>query len=302
MSTLTTQQKGYLQHLAKEGDMVARAIVDNQALLAEIAAAGYGPVILARFATTANINLSTTHLTAIDGVTPVAGDIALVKNQSTASQNGLYVVSGTAAWTRLVDNAGNNVIASGMIVSVSEGTANLDTLWTLTTNAPITVGTTGLTFAQFVTAGVSSANLASNANGLGASLVGIEDAAALITATTVEAALAELVKYETLNLADPGTGQAIPVTRSAYVGFTIGSSGAETNTLAIPTFLGQKLILNADTVGTGTRAVTVAQAINQAGNTVITFDAARDFIELHAIKVGGAFRWTVASSNGVALS
>lgn len=118
----------------------------------------------------------------------------------------------------------------------------------------------------------------------------------------MEDALAELAKYQRVTLADPGHGQAIPVTRSAQVDMTIGSSGAETNTLAIPTFAGQSLVLNAATVGTGTRVVTSAQAINQAGNTIMTFAAARDFIMLVAIKVGSALRWSVAANDGVALS
>ena len=144
--------------------------------------------------------------------------------------------------------------------------------------------------------------LASVSNGSGAALVGIEDSLALITATTAELALAELAKYEAINLADPGTGAAIGVTRSATVDMTIGSAGAETNTLAIPTFKGQKLILNVAVCGTGTRAVTCAQAINRAGNTVMTFNAVRDFIELHTISVGAALRWTGASNDGVVLS
>ncbi len=146
-------------------------------------------------------------------------------------------------------------------------------------------------------------DLANTANAKGAALVGIEDALALIGGATVEAALAELAKYQAINLADPGTAAAIPVTRSAYVGLTIAAGQAETNTLAIPTYTGCRLVLNADTVGAGgTRAVTASQAINQAGNTVMTFAAARDMIVLEAIKVGGAFRWQVIANDGVALS
>lgn len=143
-------------------------------------------------------------------------------------------------------------------------------------------------------------DVSSTSTGKGASLIGVEDSAGLITATTVETALAELVKYVPVTLADPGTGVAIPVTRSATV--NIVTAAAETNTLAIPTFLGQKLILNMDTRVGGDRVVTSAQAINQAGNTVMTFGAARDNIVLEAITVGGALRWQVTHNDGVALS
>lgn len=100
-----------------------------------------GSFAIVRAATTANITLSAPQT--IDGVSVIAGDRVLVKNQSTASQNGLYTVQ-SGAWTRSEDR-----IESGMLVSVSEGTAAADTLWMLTTNAPIVVGTTNLTYAQF---------------------------------------------------------------------------------------------------------------------------------------------------------
>lgn len=161
----------------------------------------------------------------------------------------------------------------------------------------------------FVVLGFITANLAggglglalsSSATGQGASRVGIEDSLSLITATNVETALAEIVKYETVLLADPGTGVAIPVTRSATV--NIVTSAAETNTLAIPTFTGQRLLLNMDTRVGGDRVVTSSQRINQAGNTIMTFGAAGDCIQLGAIKIAGAFRWQVLSNDGVALS
>jgi hypothetical protein len=148
--------------------------------------------------------------------------------------------------------------------------------------------------------GSSPTNLASTANGKGASLVGIEDAAALLTATNVETALLELVKYVPVALTDPGTGVAIPVTRSASV--AIVTAAAETNTLAIPTFRGQKLVLFMDARVGGDRVVTSSQAINQAGNTIMTFGAARDSIVLEAITVAGVLRWEVTGNDGVALS
>ncbi len=147
-------------------------------------------------------------------------------------------------------------------------------------------------------------NSSSNGTRPVAGIVAAVDAAGVhVTIGSAHVALAELVKYLTNPLADPGHGVAIPVTRSAEVNMTIAAGQAETNTLAVPTFAGQRLILNAEAVGAGgTRAVTAAQAINQAANTVMTFAAVRDCIELVAIKVGGALRWQVALNDGVALS
>jgi hypothetical protein len=150
---------------------------------------------------------------------------------------------------------------------------------------------------------LEKAALGLTTNGNGASHIGIEDALNLLTAANVEAALAELVKYHALALADPGgANAAIGVTRSATVNLTIGSAGAETNTLAIPSFVGQIMLINADTVGTGTRAVTASYGINKAGNTHITFAAARDSVALRAVTVGGALRWEVTATDGASLS
>lgn len=105
-------------------------------------------------------------------------------------------------------------------------------------------------------------------------------------------------------LPDPGTGQAIPVDFSGTINLTIAAGVAETNTLAIPTTVGQTLIINADTVGAGgTRAITCAQDVtNVGGENVMTFDAVRDFIWLQSVTLGGAFRWQVVSNQGVVLS
>jgi hypothetical protein len=97
-----------------------------------------------RAATTANITLSGPQT--IDGVSVIAGDRVLVKNQSTASQNGIYVVA-AGAWTRATDAAAGTLTSSAAAM-VSEGTTNADSQWRLTTDDPITVDTTALTWTQ----------------------------------------------------------------------------------------------------------------------------------------------------------
>jgi phage-related tail fiber protein len=103
-----------------------------------------------RVATTANITLSGTQT--VDGVLLIAGDRVLVKNQSTASTNGIYVVA-AGAWARSDDADTDVEVTAGMFTFVEEGTTNPDTGWVLTTNNPIVVGTTSLTFTQFSGAG-----------------------------------------------------------------------------------------------------------------------------------------------------
>lgn len=97
-----------------------------------------------RVATTANIALTGTQT--IDGVAVVAGDRVLVKNQTAGQQNGIYVVA-AGAWARTAD-ADTATEMESASVFVMEG-AQADTGWVMTTNAPITIDTTPLTWVQF---------------------------------------------------------------------------------------------------------------------------------------------------------
>jgi len=107
----------------------------------------------ARVGSTGNIVL-TGPGTVIDGVTMAANDRFLAKDQTTGFQNGIYVWNGAAvAATRAIDADSDAEVTSGMAVTVTEGTVNNDRVYVLTTNDPITLGTTALTFAQLGGAG-----------------------------------------------------------------------------------------------------------------------------------------------------
>ena len=96
-----------------------------------------------RAATTGAINLSGAQ--SIDGVSVVAGDRVLVKNQASAVQNGIYVAA-VGAWSRAADADESIEVTPGLLVPVEAGTANGDSVWQLVTEAPITLGTTALVF------------------------------------------------------------------------------------------------------------------------------------------------------------
>jgi hypothetical protein len=98
-----------------------------------------------RLASTANAAL--TGNISIDGVTTAAGDRILLKNQTAPAENGIWVASATA-WARAQD-ADTEADVLGAAVFVTAGTTNGDTAWIMTTNAPITVATTGLVWTQF---------------------------------------------------------------------------------------------------------------------------------------------------------
>jgi len=93
-------------------------------------------------ATTGNITLSGEQT--IDGVLTSETRV-LVKNQTTASQNGVYK-SSSSAWTRDLDFNGNLDVVEGTIILVNRGTTNADTMWRLTNTGTITIDTTSLTF------------------------------------------------------------------------------------------------------------------------------------------------------------
>jgi hypothetical protein len=145
-----------------------------------------------RVATTANLaatyNNGAGTLTAssngaisVDGVTLVVNDRVLVKDQSTAAQNGFYKVttvgSGSAAFvlTRTPDADAASELTAGAFTFTEEGTANADNGYVLSTNGAITLGTTGITFEQFSGAGQISAGNGLTKTGNTIDVVGTAD-------------------------------------------------------------------------------------------------------------------------------
>ncbi len=100
----------------------------------------------ARVASTGNVTLSGPGTT-IDGVTLANGDRVLLKDQTTGSQNGIYVFNGAASTlTRAPDADSSAEVSAGTALSIAEGSVNGDKTFVLVTNNPITLGTTALTF------------------------------------------------------------------------------------------------------------------------------------------------------------
>lgn len=138
-----------------------------------------------RAASTANLTLSGEQT--VDGVVLVDGDEILVKNQSTGSQNGIWVVK-TDAWVRSqkLDTGGN---AAGVAVFINEGTLSGDTIWVCTDNAAsAVVGTDPLTFVTITTvvgAAGSDTQVQYNASGsfAGSSLFTFTVGSGTVTAT-----------------------------------------------------------------------------------------------------------------------
>jgi hypothetical protein len=127
------------------------------------AAEGLKPRASVKAATTANITLSGAQT--IDGVSVVAGDRVLVKNQSLPAQNGVYVAA-VGAWSRATDmDTWNEIVSS--YVFVEGGTINKDSGWVCTSSAGGTLETTAVTWTQFSQSGsVTASNVGTGAIGV----------------------------------------------------------------------------------------------------------------------------------------
>jgi hypothetical protein len=109
-------------------------------------------------ATTANVALATEleNGDTLDGITLATGNRILVKNQTTQSENGIYVVQASGQPTRATDFDTASEVDSGDFVFVYSGTVNGSTGW-VQTNQPATIGTDPIVFTQFSGAGTYTA-------------------------------------------------------------------------------------------------------------------------------------------------
>lgn len=109
-----------------------------------------------RVCSTTNVTLAGGAPNSVDDVNLSSGDRVLVTGQTDAVENGIYIVQTLGAgsngtWVRATDaNAATGELESGLIVQITEGTANGDTQWVLKTDNPILVGTTELIFQRNV--------------------------------------------------------------------------------------------------------------------------------------------------------
>lgn len=243
------------------------------------------------------------------GVLTLAGSVQAVDTEAAAASDDVDTIAGLAdgqVGYLYIANAARNVVlkhGSGNVVCPGGFDITLDvvtdSVLVKRQGASYIVVSFGLT--NLASGGLGAA-LNSGAATKGASMVALQDAGAYYPTDNVEAALQLRGMKDGGNvIADPGTAQPIPVTKSGTLALVIGA-GAETNTLPVPTFLGQELLICVTSVGGGTRAITAASAINKAGNTITTLGNAQDSILLRAGQVAGAAAWRVVVNDGTVLS
>ena len=105
--------------------------------------------VIARVASTANVAIATAleNGDVLDGVTLATGNRVLLKDQSTASQNGLYIVVASGAASRDPEFDIISEIA-GQLILVSEGTTHADDLFLCTTDTSATLGSSSISYTQ----------------------------------------------------------------------------------------------------------------------------------------------------------
>lgn len=199
-----------------------------------------------RAATTANVTLASDleDGDTLDGVTLATGDRILVKNQTTGSQNGIYVVAASGAPSRSTDADTGAELTSNFAVFVEEGTINADQGYVLTNDGTITVGTTALSFTQFTGLGqvVAGDGLTKSGNTINVNPgTGINITGDAVTNTGV------------LSI----TGTANQITASASTGAITLSGPQDLHSGATPTFAG----VNAGSGNVTAGSVTLTDAL-----------------------------------------
>jgi hypothetical protein len=234
-----------------------------------------------RAATTGNITLSNTQT--IDGIALSVGDRVLVKDQTTGSQNGIYVVA-SGAWARSSDADAPNEVSPGLFLFVEEGTLNGDNGFVITSDAPLTVGTDAIVFTQFSGAGqiVAGNALTKSGNTLDVVVAGSGGIEIVSDALQLKSSLAGAgLVYGSGVLDVVGTANRITVNSdsidiaSTYVGqssiTTLGTvtTGVWNATIVSPTYGGTG-------VNNGSKTITLGGNLTTAGaySTTLTMTGA----------------------------
>jgi hypothetical protein len=185
----------------------ATTYVDN-------AVAGLRTRIIAECASTANVVISSALEAGdvIDGVTLVAGDRVLLKDQSTATENGLYIAVASGAASRDPEHDTIAELSGGMVV-VNQGTANDNKIFLCTTDTDATLGSTSITYTTITPQNVGTVTSITAGTGLSGGAITASGTIAIDTATTVDKTTAQTLTNKTLT--SPKINEDVAVTSTA---------------------------------------------------------------------------------------
>jgi hypothetical protein len=219
-------------------------------------------------ATTANITLATDveNGDTLDGITLATGNRILIKNQTTQSENGIYVVAASGAPSRATDFDAPAEIDGGDFVFVTGGTVNDNTGW-VQTNIVGTVGTDAIAFTQFSGAGTYSA-------GTGLTLTG--SVFSINTGTTVDLSTAQTLTNKTID----GSSNTV-----SNVAISTAVSGLGTN---VATFLG--------TPSSANLASAVTDETGTGGLVFATAPTLTNAVAVNPVLRGPEERWSVSAT------
>jgi hypothetical protein len=246
-----------------------------------------------RVASTANIAIGSalTNGSTIDGVTVATGNRVLLKDQSDASENGIYAVVGSGAASRTLDANTSALVTNGMYTFVSEGSVSNATGYVLTTVDTINLDTTNLTFTQFSGAGQIDAgtgltktgntlNVIGTANRIvaNANTVDIGSDVALVANPLSQFAATSSAQLKGVLSDETGSGVAVFATSPTLVTPVLGTptSGVVTN------LTGTASININGTVGAGTPATAAVTTLTATGDITMTGKAINQAVHTEA--------------------
>jgi hypothetical protein len=185
----------------------ATTYVDN-------AVAGLRTRIIAECASTANVVISSALEAGdvIDGVTLVAGDRVLLKDQSTDTENGLYIAVASGAASRDPEHDTIAELSGGMVV-VNQGTVNDNKIFLCTTDTDATLGSTSITYTTITPQNVGTVTSITAGTGLSGGAITSSGTIAIDTATTVDKTTAQTLTNKTLT--SPKINEDVVLTSTA---------------------------------------------------------------------------------------
>ena len=283
-------------------DIVNKYYVDS-------VAQGLNPKASCQVATTANITLS--GLQAIDGYTTLASDRVLVKNQTTSSQNGIYLAS-ASAWTRATDMDVWAEVAGAYTVILNGGQA--DTGWVCNASTTGTIGTTAMPWVQFSGSATYYAGtgltLASNTFSItntGVTAASYGSASQTLTATvnaqgqltSLAATSIAIANTQVSGLGTMSTQSAssVSITGGAIDGTTLGATTAST-------VRGTTITATTQFTGAGTGLTGTATSLNIGGNaaTATTASATTAAVTFNNAGAGGVSGSTFNGATALTVS
>ena len=304
--TVTSAEFQYINTLSSNAQTqidakAATTYVDN-------AVAGLRTRIIAECATTANVNLSNGLEAgdAIDGVTLVSGDRVLVKNQSTASENGLYLAVGSGAGAASRDPEHDTIaeLSGGMVV-VNQGSVNDNKIFLCTTDTDATLGSTSITYTTITPQNVGTVTSITAGTGLTGGAI---TSSGTIAIDSTVATLAGTQTFTNKTLTSPKINENVALTSTAtelnlldgvsglvQADFTklaaVTSDATELNILDGATVVvGEVNALDLGTTGTGTAIASKA----------VILDSNKDYTGIRNVSLTGTLGVTGISSFAVA--